>query len=263
MRALVMSTLVVAACGDNAAPPPRAAAIDAACVGTADAPRVLVFSRETLWMHPSTPVAQAALIAMCGTHGFSVTASRDPAVFDATRLAEVDVVVFAVTSGNVLDPRGREAFEAWVRAGGGVVGIHSASATEYDWPFFVDLIGAQFRTHPAELIEANVTNEAPSSPITAGLPSVWPRTDEWYVFHTRPEESRLQIVLALDESSALPPVPADLQVGYHPIAWTNEKQGGRMFYTAMGHTPESYAEPSFLDLIANAIVWADGRGLAH
>lgn len=244
-------------CGDDLAPT-RPVVIDAACVGVTGQPRVLVYSRETLWTHPSTPVARAALVDMCATRGFNVTASSDPAVFTEARLADLDVVVFAVTSGNVLDEPARAAFAPWVRAGGGVVGLHSASATEYDWPFFVELIGARFRTHPPVLTVGDVTVEDPAAPSTAGLPPRWSRTDEWYAFHERPEAQGVHVVLALDEASAQPPLPDDQRAGYHPIAWTDDHLGGRMFYTAMGHTPESYAEPAFLDLVAHAIAWAAG-----
>lgn len=255
----LLALVALAACADPAADPPgvRPAVIDGACTGTGG-PRVLVFSRETLWMHPSTPVAQAALLAMCATEGFSVIASRDPAVFDRDRLADVDVVVFAVTSGDVLDDVGRAAFEPWVRVGGGVVGLHSASATEYDWPFFVELIGARFRTHPPTVLPATVTVEDAAAPVVAGLDPRWPRTDEWYSYYERPEQEGLHIVLALDEASLGDALPVDQRVGVHPMAWTDDHLGGRMFYTAMGHTPESYAEPAFLRLLAQAIRWAAG-----
>ncbi|MBK7071081.1 MAG: ThuA domain-containing protein [Myxococcales bacterium] len=258
MRPLVLLLALAAACGDDLVVR-RDPVIDAACRGTADQPRVLVFSRETLWTHPSTPVARAALVDMCATRGFTVTASSDPAAFTSGVLADVDVVVFAVTSGNVLDEPARDAFEPWVRAGGGVVGLHSASATEYDWPFFVELIGARFRTHPPVLTVADVTVEDPAAPSATGLPARWSRTDEWYAFHERPEDQGVHVVLALDEASAQPPLPDDQRVGYHPIAWTDDHLGGRMFYTAMGHTPESYAEPAFLDLVAHALTWAAGN----
>lgn len=254
VRAVALAVIAVVGCGEDAAGP-REAVIDGSCTGTGG-PRVLVFTRETLWMHPSTPVASAALLDMCAIRGFSVTASHDEKIFD--RVAEHDVVVFAVTSGNVLDDTGRAAFEPWVRAGGGVVGLHSASATEYDWPFFVELVGAQFRTHPPELRPADVTIEDPTHPITAALPARWNRTDEWYSYHQRPEELGLHIVLALDEATVVPALPADQIAGYHPMAWTHERFGGRTFYTAMGHTPESYAEPIFLDMVAAAIVWTAG-----
>ena len=258
MRAVPVCALAAlaacAACADPASGP-REAALAGECAG--DGPRVLVFSRETMWMHPSTPVARAALLGLCASEGFAVTASSDPAVFDS--IADFDVAVFAVTSGNVLDDRGRAAFEPWVRAGGGVVGVHSASATEYDWPFFVELIGARFRTHPPTLVAGDVTTLA-AAPVVAGLPVPWRRTDEWYSFHEEPEAlaASVDVVLALDEDSA-PDLPADQRTGLHPVAWTDDHLGGRMFYTSMGHTPESYGEPAFLQLLTQAITWTARR----
>ncbi len=110
-----------------------------------------------------------------------------------------------MTSGPVLDDLARAALEPWLRAGGGLVGLHSASATELDWPFFVDELGAQFLRHPPWLFAATVRVDAPAHP--------------------------------------------------HPIAWAHQRFGGRAFYTALGHTPESYAEPAFLALVAQAIEW--------
>lgn len=251
MRRLAL-LVALAACGGGEGGPdaaPRDAVIDGRCDGAG--PRVLVFTRENMWNHPSNPVARDALLAMCATRGFAVTATADERVFD--RIADYDVAVFAVTSGIVLDDRGRAAFEAWVRAGGGTVGIHSANATEHEWPFFMQLIGARFRTHPPELLAADVTVEDAAHPITAGLPARWPRTDEWYAYHDRPEELGYHMLLALDESTV--DLPADQRSGFHPLAWTDDRLGGRMFYTSMGHTPESYAEPAFLDLLAAAITW--------
>ena len=261
MRAAASCALaVLVGCADPAADPPgvRDAIIDGSCPG-AGGPRVLVFTAETLWMHPSTPVARDALLAMCTSAGFTVVASSDPAIFDRDRLAETDVVVFAVTSGNVLDDVGRAAFEPWVRAGGGVVGIHSTTATEYDWPFFVELIGAQFRTHPPVVLPAIVTVEDPSHPIVAGVDPRWARTDEWYSFHQRPEQGHAHVLFALDETTVGDELTADQRIGFHALAWTDDHLGGRMFYTAMGHTPESYAEPAFVDVLAHAITWAADR----
>ena len=254
MRAIACVVLLVAACGSDG-DGPRVGAIDAECDG-GTGPRVLVFTRETLWMHPSTPLARDALLAMCESQGFRVAASADPATFD--RIAEYDVAVFAVTSGIVLDDPARASFEAWVRGGGGVVGIHSASATELEWPFFVDMIGAQFLSHPPMLMTADVTLEDGVHPITAGLPPRCTRLDEWYSFVARPEDLGNHVLLAVDEDSADPAYPAEFRAGYHPIAWSHERLGGRVFYTAMGHTNESYAEPAFVDMLARAITWTAG-----
>jgi type 1 glutamine amidotransferase len=262
-RATTLILLVAVGCGGGGDGGPdsaeaRDAVLDGSCTGSGG-PRVLVFTRENLWMHPSTPVASAALLAMCEARGFSVTASHDEKVFDSFRLAQFDVVVFAVTSGIVLDDPGRLAFEAWVRGGGGVVGLHSASATELEWPFFIELMGAQFLGHPPGLFAADITVEDSTHPTVAGLPPRWNRTDEWYYFVQRPEEQAgLHILLALDEASAVPDLPADARVGFHAVTWTHERFGGRSFYTAMGHTSEAYAEPAFLDMVAAAIAWTAG-----
>ena len=252
IAARVASIVAVAGCGDDAPP----AVLDGACQGTGAGPRVLVYTRENLWQHPSTPVARDALLAMCASRGFTVTASHDPLAFDDARLADTDVVVFAVTSGEVLGERARAAFEPWLRGGGGMVGLHSASATELSWPFFVEAIGAQFLSHPPGLFAADLTVDAPAHPIVAGLPAPWRRTDEWYLFTDRPEaRPGLEVLLSLDEATLPADYPTEFKVGAHPIAWAHERVGGRVFYTALGHTVEAYAEPAFLDLIARAIEW--------
>jgi hypothetical protein len=257
----IVTTLTLAAAGACGDEERGAATIDGACTGGADGPRVLVYTRENLWQHPSTPVARDALLAMCASHGFTVTATHDPRAFTDGHLEASEVVVFAVTSGEVLDPPARAAFEPWLRAGGGLVGLHSASATELSWPFFVEAIGAQFLAHPPGLFAATVTVEAPAHPITSGLPAGWARTEEWYQFTDRPEaRGGLEVLLALDEETLPAGYPAEFRVGYHPIAWAHQPFGGRVFYTAMGHTVESYAEPAFIGLIARAILWAAPAG---
>lgn len=244
---------LVAACGDDVEGP---AVLDASCVGTAAGPRVLVFTRENLWQHGSTPVARDTILAMCGSRGFTVTASHDPHAIDDARLAATDTIVFAVTSGEILDADARAALEPWLRGGGGLVGLHSASATELSWPFYIDVLGAQFLKHPPGLFEATVRVDAPAHPIVAGLPAAWVRTDEWYDFTDRPEDREgLEVLLSLDEATLPADYPADFRVGVHPIAWAHERLGGRVFYTAMGHTLESYAEPAFVDMIGRAIEW--------
>lgn len=261
-RAIVVSVLAalgVAGCGDDRAPAADArgpALIDGACQGAPGGPRVLVFWAENLWQHASAPAAKDAILAMCAGRGYHVTATRDPAAFADGRLAETDVVVFAVTSGDVLDGPARAALEPWLRGGGGLVGLHSASATELGWPFFIEALGGQFLRHPPGLFEATVRVDAPAHSITAGLPAAWVRTDEWYDFTDRPEQRPgLDVLLSLDEATLPADFPPDFKVGVHPIAWAHQRVGGRVFYTAMGHDPAAYAEPAFLDLIAHAIEW--------
>jgi uncharacterized protein len=163
-------------------------------------------------------------------------------------------VVFAVTSGMTLDAPARAALGPWLDAGGGMVGIHSASATDSDWAPMTMRIGTVFRTHPA-IMEGDVVVDAAHA-ITAGLPAKWRHNDEWYAFTERPETRPMTMLLSLDESSVAGTLPADQQLGYHALAWANQVGTSRTFYTALGHTPESYSSPEFLMMLGQGIEWA-------
>jgi cytochrome c len=140
--------------------------------------RALLFSRTVGYRHDSIPAAIAALSALQGTGGYLVETTEDPSRFNAGDLARFRVVVFLMTTGDVLDDEQQAAFENWIGQGGGYLGIHSASDTEYDWPYYGDLVGAYFAQHPA-IQQATVHIEDASHPTVAGLPSPWSRLDEW------------------------------------------------------------------------------------
>lgn len=244
MRWALVLVLAVTGCGDNLGTQPLG---------------VLVFTRQTEWMHASNPVAAQALAEMGAANGWDVTVSDDPAVFTKSQLARTDVVVFSVTSGDVLDDAARANLEAYWKAGGGFVGIHSASWTEHEWTFYLTkVVPVQFQTHPhpVNVQPAHLTIEAPDDPIDAGLPDPWVRSDEYYTFQQRPEDiPGLEMLVALDESS----LGSDYDVpkiGYHPLAFTSELSGGRSFYTALGHTAASYSEPAFMMMLEHGIEWA-------
>ncbi|MGN6108562.1 MAG: ThuA domain-containing protein [Kofleriaceae bacterium] len=221
---------------------------------------VVVVTRETLWFHPANPVAADAIRELGDARGWRVAVTGDVVSFTPDALASVDVVVFSLTSGTILDESSRAALEAFFQRGGGFAATHSAAATELDWPFYRTLMPATFKTHPVNPpVRAGVlTVEDPGNSIVAGLPARWARSDEFYTFYERPEQLGLDLLLALDETTLEGDVASDVRVGYHPLAWTHEHQGVRAFYTALGHTPESYAEPAFLDMLARGIEWAGG-----
>jgi type 1 glutamine amidotransferase len=209
---------------------------------------VLVFSRTTGFRHDSIAAGVAAIADLGARGGFAVLATEDPAEFH--RLGAYQVVVFLNTSGDVLDEPQRAAFEAYIRAGGGYVGVHSASNTEYEWPFYGALVGAYFDQHP-DVQEAAVTVADSNHPATAHLPSRWVRTDEWYDFRSN-VRGQARVLLTLDESSYV-----GGRMGQdHPFAWCHESLGGRAFYTAAGHTDESYADPNFREHLLGGIRWA-------
>ena len=214
--------------------------------------RVLVFSRTEGFRHASIPDGIAAIKALGEEHGFEVEATEDPDQFTLRNLRRYSVVVFLSTTGDVLDDHQQLAFEAFIALGGGYVGIHAAADTEYDWPWYGELVGGYFKSHPA-VQPADLRVVDRDHPATAHLPEVWTRTDEWYNYRENPR-GRVRVLIELDEASyENGGMGAD-----HPIAWCHEFAGGRAFYTGGGHTSESFAEPEFLTHIVGAIRWAAG-----
>ncbi|AJE83227.1 hypothetical protein SLNWT_2851 [Streptomyces albus] len=217
---------------------------------------VLVFSATAGFRHDSIPDGIAALRALADEHGFTLEATEDAREFTPEKLARFDAVVFLSTTGDVLDEQQQSAFEEYIRRGGGWVGVHAAADTEYDWPFYGGLAGAYFSSHP-EIQHATVHPEDRAHPATAHLGGEWGRTDEWYNYRSNPRE-RAHILATLDESS----YQGGTMGGDHPIAWCQEYEGGRAFYTGGGHTRESYAEPEFRQHLLGGIRWATGAAQA-
>lgn len=267
-RALLIVLVVIAACGDNREGEPREAGAgsDATVVPETDyifqrlpgepgKPRVLVYTFENYWRHYSNLSCMVALMSMQTSRGFTVLVTNHPNGINAKNLAEVDVVAFCVTSGSGLNAQSKADLEAWIRAGGGTVGFHSAAFTEPGWKFYLDHLGTGFATHAPGVYPATV-HVSSSHPITEGM-SDFPLADEWYVFSQRPDTvPGVQVLLDLDENTLPADFPLAYKQGYHPFAWTNEHFGGRMFYSSFGHAPESFENPLVLEIIARAIEWA-------
>jgi len=214
--------------------------------------RVLVFTRTTGFRHASITDGVGALRSLAGARGWALEHTEDASQITAMNLASVDVVVFLSPTGDVLDDAQERALEAWVRAGGGWVGIHAAADCEYDWPFYSTLVGAWFNRHPA-VQTATLTVEDRAHPATAHLEPTWTRTDEWYDFRRNPRLD-VRVLISIDESTYTGgEMGAD-----HPVTWSHQVGDGRSFYTALGHTSESFAEPAFLDLLSGAVEWAAG-----
>jgi type 1 glutamine amidotransferase len=212
------------------------------------APRLLVFTRTTDYRHDSIPAAVAALRTL---GDFDVTATEDPLDLEAT-LDAFAAVVFLSTSGEVLTPAGRDRLAAYVEAGGGFVGVHAAACTEYDWPYYGELLGARFDRHPA-LQPGRAVVEDWDHPATRHLPAVWHFTDEWYDFRTNPRPA-VRVLVGADETS----YEGGGMGEDHPLAWCREQGRGRVFYTALGHTSEAYQDPDFRSHLLGGITWAAG-----
>jgi type 1 glutamine amidotransferase len=211
---------------------------------------VLVYTRTTGFRHDSIPAGIAAVQAMGAKNGWVVVATEEPTTFEATMLAEFDVIVFLSTTGDVLDDAQQMALQGWVQAGGGFVGIHSATDTEAAWPWYVGLVGTSFADHPAQQ-DATIHVVDATHPATMVVPDPWMRFDEWYNFTTSPTGT-VDVLMQLDETT----YTGGTMGADHPIAWSHAYDGWRSFYTALGHTIESWSEPAFLAHVEGAIVWA-------
>ena len=221
-------------------------------IGQAPSFKVLVFTKTTGFRHDSIPNAIEAINKLGIENNFAVDATEDANVFNDQTLAQYRAVVFLLTTGDVLNANQQAAFERYIRAGQGYVGVHSASDTEYDWPWYGGLVGAYFLDHPA-IARATIKVADLFHPSSKPLPKRWQRTDEWYNFRTNPR-GKVHVLATLDEKT----YPGGGMGFDHPITWCQSYDNGRSWYTAGGHTKESYSEPLCLQHILGGIEYAAG-----
>ena len=223
-------------------------------VHAADDVKVLVFSKTKGFRHDSIETGTQAVKEIGKEAGWAVDATEDAALFNDDTLRKYRTVVWLNTTGDVLDEGQQAAFERFIKAGGGYLGIHSASDTEYDWEWYGKLVGAYFSGHPAQQ-KAKLTVVDKTNAATAHLPAVWERFDEWYNFRKAPEG--VTVLLTIDEKSYQPGGQA--MGDNHPMAWYHDVEGGgRAFYTELGHTKESYADPLYQKHLLGGIEYAAG-----
>lgn len=215
--------------------------------------RVLVFSKTEGYRHESIGAGKQALLKMGETYDFAVDTTEDASVFRTNVLEKYQVVVFLNTTKDVLNDVQQYEFKRFIQAGGGFVGVHAAADTEYKWPWYGGLVGAYFKSHP-KIQEAKIDVVDGAHMATQMLPGEWIRTDEWYNY--RNLSKNMNVLLRLDENSYEGGENGD----DHPIAWYHEYDGGRAFYTGLGHTKEAYEEALFLEHLWGGIRYAAGDG---
>lgn len=217
---------------------------------------VLVFSKTAGYRHESIEVGIEAIKQLGKQQNFKVETTEDASVFSENKLKKFHVIVFLNTTMDILDEGQQNQFKRFIQAGGGFVGVHAAADTEYDWPWYGKLVGAYFNGHPGNpnVREATLHIIDASQAATKALPKDWSRADEWYNYKEINDENK--VLIMLDESTYEGGTNGD----NHPIAWYKEYDGGRAFYTGLGHTVESYADPLFLGHLAGGIQYAIGEG---
>jgi len=214
--------------------------------------RILVFTKTDGYVHESIGAGASALDYLGRRHEFGVVVSNEATDFNSENLKKYAAVVFLSTTGDVLNTEQEKAFMEFVQAGGGFVGIHAAADTEYDWPWYGKLVGAYFESHP-EQQQARIVIKDTSHLAARGIPNPWNHFNEWYNY--KDISPNLNIIALLDESS----YTGGTNGAIHPIAWSQEYDGGRVFYTGLGHTIESYSDDIFLDHLAGGILYVLGR----
>ena len=213
------------------------------------AKRVLVFSKTRGFHHASIPAGVAAIQLLGLENNFAVDTTTDSSYFTKKILRKYDAVIFMSTTGNVLNDEEQAAFEKYIQKGGGFVGVHAATDTEYDWPWYNKLVGAYFKNHPKQQ-EAELHVTDPTNIATSHLPATWKRFDEWYNFKSI--QTDLHVLLTIDEKSYTGGNNGD----YHPMAWYHDFDGGRAFYTELGHTDDSFKDPLYLKHLLGGIQYA-------
>ncbi|MEJ7645498.1 MAG: ThuA domain-containing protein [Chryseolinea sp.] len=212
--------------------------------------KVLVFSKTSGYRHESIEAGKVALIELGKAHKFDVDTTENPTLFNEENLKRYQAVIFLSTTMDVLDVVQQNDFKRFIQAGGGFVGIHAAADTEYEWPWYGKLVGAYFKSHP-KTQEASIKKVKDFG--ASKTPETWTRTDEWYNYKNI--SPAINVILNLDEST----YEGGENGANHPIAWYHDFDGGRSFYTGLGHTKESYTDSLYLDHLLQGIQYALGE----
>lgn len=222
------------------------------CSSKKEDARVLVFTKTAGYYHESIPAGIEAIKKLGGKYHFSVDTTNNAAAFHEENLKRYKAVIFLSTTGNVLNQEQQNDFERFIQAGGGFVGIHAASDTEYHWPWYGKLVGAYFLSHP---LDPNVQKGTfyvvdKNHAATDSIPERWERSDEFYNF--KDINPDIKVLIKIDEKTYIDGKNGD----DHPMSWYHDFDGGRAFYTNMGHTNETFSEPLFLKHLWGGIQYA-------
>lgn len=230
--------------------------------GAETLPRVLLYTRNGLtlegkkgYVHDNIPNSIAAIRELGAQNGFAVDVSEEPRDFTAANLRKYRALVFSNTNNEIFDnDEQKAALQAYLRGGGGVAGIHSVCGSMRSWPWFWALIGGSFVRHP-KLQEFTVHVVDRQHASTRFLGETWRVTDEFYFLRDMPGD--LRVLLAGDLTTLDDPKKPQGETR-HPLAWYHDYEGGRCWYTTLGHRKEVYNDPTFRKHILGGILWAMG-----
>ena len=238
------------------------AVIASAALGAGSERRILVYTKNGKgFVHDNIAASVEALKKLGVENNIAVDASDDPSVFTDANLKRYKALVFDNTNNEILDTEEQKAaLQRYLKAGGGFVGLHSASGSMREWPWFGSVLGGKFVRHP-KLQPFTVKVKDRNHPSTAHLPERFQWTDEFYFVDNMPEG--LHILLAGDLTTLNDPAkdkyPGKKFGDEFPLAWCHQVEGGRAWYTALGHKKEHYSDPILTKHILGGILWAMGE----
>jgi len=213
---------------------------------------VLVITETKGFVHKSINAGLDLIKSLGDDNKFNVYFSNSSDVIIEENLENISSIIFLNTTGDILNLRQQEVMEKFIRGGKGYVGIHSATDTEYDWKWYGGLVGAYFKNHPIGTAKAKINTINSQHISTKHLEKDWEIRDEWYDFYNI--NPNINVLLNLDESSYSGGQHGD----NHPITWFHEYEGGRSFYTGLGHLSEIYSDARFINLLRGGILYASG-----
>lgn len=213
-------------------------------------PKILVFSATKGYRHSSIEAGKIALLKMGYKKNWRVDTTEQANKFTEANLKQYKVVIFLNTSGNILNEEQQNAFEKYIHSGGAFIGIHAAADTEYDWPWYNELVGAYFESHPQPQ-KALFKVVSKKHQAVNFMPDSLRREEEIYNFKSFKKEL-VTVLITVDEKS----YTGGTMHSLHPIAWFHKYNGGKAFYTEWGHSSQSFSEENFLQHIEGAIKWA-------
>lgn len=217
----------------------------------AQSKKILVFAKTIAFHHKSIPKGITAIQKLGTENNFGVDTTTDATLINPDNLKKYAAVLFLSTTGDIFNAEQQQAFEKYIQSGAGFIGVHAAADTEYEWPWYGRLVGAYFLSHP-KIQEADLQVLNRKTIATKHLPKIWKRKDEWYNFKNISPD--LKILISIDEKTYEGGKNGD----NHPMAWYHDYDGGRAFYTGLGHVDEAYADPLFLKHLLGGIQYAMG-----
>ncbi len=221
--------------------------------------RVLVYTHNGKgYVHENIAASVKALSEICREQGYEFISTDNPAIFNKKDISTFDCLVFSNTNNETFDTEEQKAvFKEYINGGGGFVGIHSACGSERQWPWFHEVLGSKFVRHP-KLQPFDIKVLDKSHPATAHLEDIWHWEDEFYYMNNLNPD--IKVLLAGDLSTVIDEkkgeFPGEIFGRYFPLAWYHTFDGGRQFYTSLGHKSEYYDIPAFRAHLLGGIKWA-------